>query len=320
MELLLGPLVVFLAIITVASVAVLRHDQFSQRQVVLGRLARPIADDLEDDIDITRRGRAQESARFAKLTSKVRLIQRLEENLWQAGLYVKTSEAVVLIAVVGAAGAAIGAVWGGGFGFPALAAGIVAASLPLLYVGWRKRRRLRAFDQQLPEILDMIKSSLDAGHTLQRALQVAVEEFGDPASTEFRIVLEQNRLGVPLARALEYMLQRIPDENLRFLVVAVKIQTEVGSSLAGIMNQLSRTVRDRQRLEMKVRVLTAQPRISALIGGAMPLILLFGLSFIAPENVRMLFHDPSGLIVAKVAAALEVMAFVVIYRMMRVDY
>jgi tight adherence protein B len=191
---------------------------------------------------------------------------------------------------------------------------------PLIYIAWRKRRRLRSFDQQLPELLDMIKSSLEAGHTLQRSLQVSVQEFSDPASSEFRIVLEQNRLGVPLARALEYLLERIPDENLRFLVVAVKIQTDVGSSLAGIISQLAKTVRDRQRMEMKIRVLTAQPRISALVGGLMPILLLLALSVLNPDAVQMLFHDPAGIKLTKVAAALEVMAFLTISRMVRMDY
>ena len=166
----------------------------------------------------------------------------------------------------------------------------------------------------------MIKSSLEAGHTLQRALQVTVEEFSDPASSEIRIVLEQNRLGVPLARALEYMLARMPDENLRFLVVAVKIQTEVGSSLAGIVAQLAHTIRDRQRLEMKVKVLTAQPRISAVVAGLMPFVILLGMTFVNPDAVHMLFHDPTGIMLTKGAAVLEVLAFYTTYRMMRVDY
>jgi tight adherence protein B len=319
MELLL-PLIVFLAVLIVALVMVRRHDYAGQQQFILSRMASPAPDDDLAEIDITRATRTRESALIGNLLSKVRLIRRLEENLWQAGLYVKASDALALMLALGLAGGAAGAVWSGGLNFPAFLCAAAAASLPLLYVGWRKRRRLRAFDQQLPEILDMVKSSLDAGHTLQRALQVSVEEFSDPASGELRIVLEQNRLGVPLARALEYMLQRMPDENLRFLVVAVKIQTDVGSSLAGIITQLAATIRDRQRLEMKVRVLTAQPRFSAVIGGLMPVFLLIGLTFIHPESVRMLFHDPTGIQLTKAAAVMEVLAFLVIYRLMRVDY
>ncbi len=225
-------------------------------------MARPAMEDDFTDLDITRDARVRESKSFDTLLARLRLIRRLEQNLWQAGLYVKVTDVIVLMVVLALAGGAGATVWSGGVvGFPAFMAAAGLALLPLIYISWCKRRRLRSFDQQLPELLDMVKSSLEAGHTLQRALQVSVEEFADPASSEFRIVLEQNRLRVPLARALEYMLERIPDENLRFLVVAVKIQTDVGSSLAGIISQLSKTVRERQRLEMKVRVLTAQPRI-----------------------------------------------------------
>src|SRR5205823_2162494 len=107
----------------------------------------------------------------------------------------------------------------------------------------------------------------DAGHTLQRALQVAVEEFAEPAAGELRIVLEQNSLGIPLDQSLELMLQRVPDDNLRFLVTAVKIQAQSGSSLGHIIGQLASTVRDRHRIAMKVRVLTAQPKITGIVAG-----------------------------------------------------
>jgi tight adherence protein B len=319
MEIIL-PLIVFLTVLTLMAVVMSRQDYASQQQMILSRMARPSPDDDEMDVDITRETRTRESTRLGVLLSKLQLIQRLEESLWQAGLYVKASDMMLLMLVLGVAGGVAVAVWSGWQTFESVAAGVILGGSPLLYVAWRKRQRLKAFDKQLPEILDLLKSSLNAGHTLQRALQVTVDEFGEPASSELRIVLEQNRLGVPLARALEYMLQRVPDENLRFLVVAVKIQSDVGSSLAGISGHLARTIRDRQRMEMKVRALTAQPRASALIGGLMPVFLVFALSFIAPEHNAILFHDPTGIRITEIAAALEVMALIVISRLTRVDY
>jgi len=316
---LLVPLIAFLAVLVVTLAMVLRHDRASQQQIVLSRISAPSSEGLEE-VEITRPTRARESAFMDQLLSKVRPIRRLEESLWQAGLYVRVSDVLALMLVLGLAGVAAGAVWSGGLNFAAAMWGVGLALLPLVYVRWRKRRRLRAFDQQLPEILDLLKSSLEAGHTLQRALQVTVEEFSEPAAGELRIVLEQNRLGVPLARALEYMLRRMPDENLRFLVVAVKIQTDVGSSLAGIIAQLARTIRDRQRVEMRVRVLTAQPRFGAIVGGLMPIVLLIGLHFIHPETVTMLFHDPAGIKLTKGAAVLEALGLITIYSMVRVDY
>ena len=93
-------------------------------------------------------------------------------------------------------------------------------------------RGSRPLATQLPFALDLIKSSLEAGHSLQRALQVLVSEFADPLGSEFRTVLEQTRIGLPLPRALEDMLKRVPEDDLRLLVVAVRVQTEVGASLA----------------------------------------------------------------------------------------
>ncbi len=313
------PLIVFLTVLMLMIVLLRRQDYASQQQMILSRMARPSPDE-DVEVEITRDTRPQESTKVGSLLARLQLIQRLEENLWQAGLYVKASDMLALMLVLGVAGGLAVAVWTGGQTFESVAVGALLGGSPLVYVAWRRRQRLKAFDRQLPEILDLLRSSLNAGHTLQRALQVTVDEFGEPASSELRIVLEQNRLGVPLARALEYMLQRVPDENLRFLVVAVKIQTDVGSSLAGITGQLAKTIRDRQRLEMKVRALTAQPRFSAMIGGLMPVFLVFALSFIAPEHNAILFHDPTGIKLVEAAAVLELLALITISRLTKVDY
>ena len=110
---------------------------------------------------------------------------------------------------------------------------------PLIFIRWRRGRRMKAFDAQLPSALDLVKSSLEAGHSLNRGLQVVVQEFADPLGSEFRTVLEQTRIGLPMPRALDDLLKRVPEDDLRLLVVAVKVQTQVGSSLAVIIGRLS---------------------------------------------------------------------------------
>jgi len=318
MQLIVLPLIAFLAVLAIAVLLLSRHDELSQQQLILNRIAPP--QEEGEEVDITRQVRTEDSAFLGSLLSKFSLIGRLEESLWQAGLYVRAIDVLMLMLVLAVAGAIAASLWTGGFNLVALLAALAMGLLPLAYIKLRKRRRLKSFDTQLPEILDMLKSSLEAGHTLQRALQAAVDEFGDPASGELRIVLEQNRLGVPLARALEYMLVRLPDENLRFLVVAVKIQSEVGSSLASIVGQLARTIRDRQRLELKVRALTAQPRLAALIGGLMPIFLLIALHFVSPDTVNLLFHDPTGIKITEAVVVLEILAMITINRLTRTDY
>src|SRR5208282_5532109 len=155
--------------------------------------------------------------------------------------YVRVSDAILIMLLMfgagGAAGEAISGDW-----MIALGIGGGLAAVPVLYIRFRKTRRLRAFSAQLPFALDLIKSSLEAGHTLLRALQVVVGEFADPLGSEFRTVLEQVRLGLPLTRAMEDMLKRVPEEDLRLLLVAVKVQTEVGSSLAVIVTRLAEVI------------------------------------------------------------------------------
>src|SRR5260370_19407136 len=132
--------------------------------------------------------------------------------------------------------------------------------------------RLKAFLVQLPYALDLIKSSREAGHKLQRGMQVVEQEFPDPLGGEFRTVVEQARLGLPISQALAEMLARIPENDLRLFVVAVKVQSTVGSSLAQIIARLSDIVRTRQRLVSPIRALTAQSRMSGVVLGLLPLV------------------------------------------------
>jgi tight adherence protein B len=316
---LLGSALVFLMIVMLGIVLMRRHDSRNQQRQLLQRIAQPAVKEVPQDTGITREARRSEGL-FGDLLDRMRLLHRLQELLGQAGISALAGEMLIVIILLAGVGAVAGWAWYGSTLLSVTAPALGLGVLPVLYVLWRRQRRLSAFDQQLPEVLDLLKASLEAGHTLQRALQVGVDEFSEPAASELKLVLDQNSLGVPLERSLEFMLQRLPNENLRFLVTAVKIQAQAGTSLARIIGELARTVRDRHRMEMKLRVLTAQPRITGLAAGFMPIFVGIGMHFINPEQVRMLFFDPAGVTITKAAIALEVIAFLVIYRMVRLDY
>jgi tight adherence protein B len=179
---------------------------------------------------------------------------------------------------------------------------------------------MKAFIQQLPFALDLIKSSLEAGHSLNRGLQVVVQEFSDPLGSEFRTVLEQTRIGLPLPRALEDMLKRVPEDDLRLMVVAVKVQTDVGSSLASIVGRLSEIVRTRQRLRLQIRALTAQSRMGGMIVGSLPIVVLAAFSLVQPGYAKVLFTDPTGLKILKTAIVLDGLAFFTIRRLLKLKY
>jgi tight adherence protein B len=292
-----------------------RGSEVEQSREVARRLTRP-ADEIE--INVMRKQRPQEGALFGALY-KMNLLRNLEEAMWQAGMYMRVGDMLLVIMLMFGAG-----LFGGNLFFHdmwfAFATGLVAAILPLLFIQFRKKRRLKAFGNQLPFALDLIKSSLEAGHSLQRALQVLVSEFGDPLGSEFRTVLEQNRIGLPLPRALEDMLKRVPEDDLRLLVVAVRVQTEVGSSLAQIVGRLSEIVRTRQRLRMQIRALTAQARLGGMVVGCLPIVVLFLFSLIQPNYTDQLFHDPTGQKILKFAIGSDILALITIRRLLRVNY
>jgi tight adherence protein B len=247
------------------------------------------------------------------------LMQKLEQSLWQAGIYRRVSDVLLLMLLMFGAGVTIGAaLWQEPLFAIALGSGL--AILPMLYVRLKRKRRLKRFVQQLPFALDLIKSSLEAGHSLLRGLQVVVGEFEDPIATEFRSVIEQTRLGFPLPRALEEMLKRGPDDDLRLLIVAVRVQSEVGSSLAVIIERLAEIVRIRHRLAAQVRALTAQARMSGWVVAALPVILLAAFSVIQPSYTHTLFYEPGGQRLLKIAATLDVLAFLSIRKLLKVKY
>jgi tight adherence protein B len=247
------------------------------------------------------------------------VMHKLEQSLWQAGIYRRVSDVLLLMLLMFGAGAMIGAaLWQEPVFAIALGSGL--AMLPILYIRLKRARRIKRFVQQLPFALDLIKSSIEAGHSLLRGLQVVVGEFEDPLATEFRSVIEQTRLGLPLPRALEEMLKRVPDDDLRLLIVAVRVQSEVGSSLAVIVERLAEIIRIRQRLSAQVRALTAQARMSGWVVAALPIIMLAAFSVIQPSYTHTLFYEPGGQRLLKIATTLDVLAFLTIRKLLKVKY
>ncbi|MBE3603179.1 type II secretion system F family protein [bacterium] len=293
-----------------------RSGDAEQKQNLLRRMARP---DDELDVDILRRQRPRDRSELLAVLARLNLLRRLEENMWQAGIYMRLSEMLLIVLLMMLAGLFLGqAIWHDMlFG---LGCGVGLAALPLIYIRFRRARRMRAFGQQLPFALDLMKSSLEAGHSLNRGLQVVVQEFSDPLGSEFRTVLEQTRIGLPLPRALEDMLKRVPEDDLRLLVVAVKVQNEVGSSLAAIIGRLAEIVRTRQRLRLQVKALTAQSRMGGMIVGLLPIVVLAAFSLVNPDYARMLFEDPVGLKILKTAIVFDALAFITIRRLLKVKF
>ncbi len=316
MDLLLAS-AIFGCVFVAVLIAFYARGSFGDRKEELAqRMMRPTEEDL--DVDITRKQK-QEQTPLLVVLRQFNLLRNLEETMWQAGIYTRVSDVLLLMMLLFGGGWAGGQAFWGDQWF-ALGSGVGLASVPIAYIRFRRKRRIKAFGNQLPFALDLIKSSLEAGHSLPRALQVLVGEFADPLGGEFRTVLEQTRIGLPLGRALEDMIKRVPEDDLKLLVVAVKVQSEVGSSLASIVGRLSEIVRIRQRLRLQIKALTAQSRMGGLVVGLLPVLVLAAFSLIQPGYTHSLFYDPTGQMILKGAVGLDLMALFTIRRLLRVDY
>jgi tight adherence protein B len=173
----------------------------------------------------------------------------------------------------------------------ALAAGGAA---PFGFVWWRAKSRLKAFDNQLPDLLLTLAASLKAGHSFKQGLQSVVDEGMPPASEEFKRVLTEVQLGRPMDDGLRAMAERVGSKNLDFVITAVTIQSQVGGSLASLFDMVAEAVRQRQQFARKIRGLTAMGRASAYVLVGIPFFLAVAITLINGEYMDPLYHSSAG--------------------------
>ncbi|MBV8774506.1 MAG: type II secretion system F family protein [Deltaproteobacteria bacterium] len=243
-------------------------------------------------------------------------LRPLQRWLQQSGLELPVQQFLGLTLVAGVAGVLLTAMWLN-FGI-ACFYGAGFAALPTVYILVRRKRRLSTFSQQLPYVADFMRSTLMAGHPLSRGLQMAAENAPEPMATELRLAIEQMRFGASLPDALESMFKRVPEESLAFFVAAVRVQAQVGSSLAEILDRVADAIRSRQRLQQQIKTLTAQARMSGLMVGAMPFFLLAVFTLLRPDYTGVLFYDPAGNKLLEAAIAMDLVALFIINRMVQV--
>jgi tight adherence protein B len=249
------------------------------------------------------------------LLRRFSLTAYLERQLLQAGMQLSVGNLLYMQgAVASAAALAVQIVcktpfWVGSLA--GIAAGIV---VPLLFVHRKRNKRLALFASQFPGTLAMIQSSIHAGHSLNYALEVAVEELPEPTARELRIVLEEMRLGLSPKAALENLCRRIPIGELRFFMLAVVLTREVGGNLSEVLGTLATTLRERMKLRQTVRALTAQGRASAILLCALPPGVGLMANVVSPGFLAPLWSTPAGRICLGVAVGFEVLGLLLARR------
>jgi tight adherence protein B len=171
---------------------------------------------------------------------------------------------------------------------------VVGAFLPYAFLSYKARKRLKAFDEQLPDMLVTMAASLKAGHSFRQGIQSVVDEGVDPAAREFKRVLNETRLGRPMDDAMGDMAARIGSKNFEFVMSAVTIQRQVGGSLAGLFDMVADTVRQRQQFHRKIRGLTAMGRMSAYTLIGLPFVVGLAIYAVNREYMKPLLTTSTG--------------------------
>ncbi len=197
--------------------------------------------------------------------------------------------------------------------------GVLFGSVPFVYVLQRRRRRFNKFEENLPEALDLMVSSLRAGNSLVSALRLVATESPDPIGPEFRICFDEQNYGLELRSAMEHLVVRVPLQDLRIVVTAILIQKESGGNLAEVLDKASYVIRERFRLRRQVRVHTAQGRLTGWILTLMPIVLGIGLYFISPETVSVLWTRAIGVKLLYTCGIMTIMGGLIIRKIVNME-
>jgi len=201
----------------------------------------------------------------------------------------------------------------------ALLFGIAAFASPRLLAIYLKRRRDTRFGFQLVDALMNISNALRSGFSLPQAFELIQREMDNPISQEFRLLNQETRVGVPMEQALQHMLDRMPSDDLDLVVTAILVSAEVGGSLAEVMDNIARTIRERHQIEGKVRALTSQGRMQAAILGLVPIVLAFVINWLNPGLFEPMVRTWAGWGLFAVIGILEVIGLLIVRKIVTID-
>ena len=169
---------------------------------------------------------------------------------------------------------------------------IMGIAVPLVYVRSQQGRRLTKFNNQLGDMLNLMVNGLRAGYSTMQAMEAVSKELPPPINEEFRRVVQEMQLGIPMDKALENLMRRIPSEDLDFVVTAINVQREVGGPLAEILDTIAYTIRERVRIKGEIKVMTAQVTMSGRILSGVPFAVFLIIWFINQEYMMEFFNNP----------------------------
>lgn len=242
-------------------------------------------------------------------------------------LFIPARRILELAYASSAVGFLLGFLMVGGIGRRSFLAGVIFGLLcaaagwnvPRLALKIMKQRRLQRFNLQLVDSLMNMSNALKAGFSIQQAMELVVRDGQNPIAQEFSMYLHQTRVGMRMEEALESLQTRVGSDDLVLMVSAVEIARQTGGNLTEVFEKIAHTIRERMRVEQRIRTLTAQGRLQGIVVGAMPLLLGIAMYFLDPMMMAAFFHSWFGTMVLVAVGVLEILGVLVIRKIINID-
>jgi tight adherence protein B len=243
---------------------------------------------------------------------------RFREYVLQAGMKTRPGKIMLTAGVLGCVGFVLTGYFRARFPLPILVA-CVGGIIPFAYVALKRRQRLRLFEENFPEALDLLNRAIRAGHAFTTGLGMIASETSEPIAGEFRTTFEEQNFGLPLRDALQNLTDRVPLIDVRFFVTALLIQKETGGNLAEILENLAQVIRDRFRIYRDVQTKSAHGRLTAGMLIALPPLMALGLGIVNPTYLPVLYHDPIGPLILWGAAIWQLIGSALLWKIINIE-
>jgi tight adherence protein B len=253
-----------------------------------------------------------------KILSRIDAGARLATLLEQAGLQMTPGGFSMMVLVFASTVAALAWLFTGQ-PLALIVAAPIGGMLPVFWLMQRKSSRMKKFEEDFPEALDLLSRAIRAGHAFQTGLGMVAEEMRAPVGPEFKKVFDQQNFGLPLRDAMNGLATRMPLLDVKFFITAVAIQRESGGNLSEILDNLSHVVRERFKIQRQVRVHSAHGRITGFVLLALPAALGVALSFINPDHMKLLWEEQIGRTMLMAVIVMQTVGYVWIKRVIKIE-
>jgi len=314
---------IFAAALGVAGYMVWAVPQQEERRRLTGRL-REVRAHLgvrsRAAPELVRQERRGSLAFLGDFIAWVGVIRRLQDYIQQANLTYRGADVMVVCILIAVGGWFFWGLIGLSLLLLRLLLSVALAALPVVYILRVRSKRLKKFEANLPDAIDLFNRSMKAGHNIHSGLETVASETLDPVRMEFKKVIEELALGSALEEALHNLGRRVPLIDLKFFITGLILQRQTGANLMGVLENLSLLMRERLSLAARMKAHTAQQRFSAGLLCGLPLVVALAMWFLKPEYIRLLYLDPTGSKFLTYAIVSELVGILIIRRIANVRY